>query len=544
MRNKVVWVLTALLGLASCIALYQLVLETEGNTHEPTSLDAVAKLDNPPAAVPSSRPKQPDILTYWVNQEKKSEQAGLTETAAAYRNRIDGYAAGLPSLPLMKPNWPNIQTPSTNMELYLRVPMPAQSVQSVQPLKPTETAIPATPALAKHEPASGVYIGMLGADRRVGYDVTKIEDVYGRKHALYLSYVGWRKVQTDTNTYFPARTAERVKELDGALQIGWEPRFGLDDVQDDEYVRRFAREAKASGIPIFLRYASEMNGAWVPWHGEPQKYIEKFRLIHDIMAEEAPNVAMVWSPNFWPPDTIDSYYPGDAYVDWVGFSLYSTPFSAEKEQLKGTVIDTFAPLYKRYSHKPIMISEGAVAHTYLPTNQAYWSWAESQLGYMYGLLPRLFPQVKAITYFNFSKAQAIRTNGNYVYDIGENPFMDGYYQRLIASDWFLSKVEPGADPIQYHYTPVLDRSLPSGHQTVLVYPKLTNEQGKPPFAIAIYQGNQFLGVSYEAPWEIDIQVQSESASEPWYVVAYNDQMEVTAVNSGVEPIAQANPVTP
>ncbi|KRF03684.1 copper amine oxidase [Paenibacillus sp. Soil766] len=537
MRNKVVWALTALLGLASCITLPLLIMKTDGDSQEHNSLDAVARLDHPPAAVPPSRAKQPDIVTYWVNQEKKSEQEGHTETAAAYRNRIDVYTTGLPAAPQFTPNWPIIPTPSTNMELYLRVPVSAQ-------LKPTESAIPIASTLAKHEPASGVYIGMLGADRRVGYDVTKIEDVYGRKHALYLSYVGWRKVQTDTNTYFPARTAERVKGLDGALQIGWEPRFGLNDVQDDEYVRRFAREAKASGIPIFLRYASEMNGAWVPWHGEPQLYIEKFRLIHDIMAEEAPNVAMVWSPNFWPPDTIDSYYPGDAYVDWVGFSLYSTPFSAEKEQLKGTVIDTFAPLYKRYSHKPIMISEGAVAHTYLPTNQAYWSWAESQLGYMYGLLPRLFPQVKAITYFNFSRAQAIRTNGSYVYDIGENPFMDGYYQRLIASDWFLSKVEPGVDPVPYSYSPVLDRSLPTGQQTVLVYPKLTNEQGKPPFAVAIYQGSQFLGVSYEAPWEIDLQVPAESASEPWYVVAYNDKMEVTAVNSVVDPLTRANSVTP
>lgn len=538
MRNKVAWGLTALLGLASCIAIPLLVMKTDGNMHGPNSIDAVARLDLPPAVTPSSRPKQPDTLTYWLNQEKKSEQAGHAETAAAYRKRIDAYHAGLPSILPITSNWASNQASSTDMELYLRVPIPDQT------LKPTASPLPVTSTLAKHEPASGVYIGMLGADRRVGYDVTKIEDVYGRKHALYLSYVGWRKVQIDTNTYFPARTAERVKELDGALQIGWEPRFGLDDVQDDEYVRRFAREAKASGIPIFLRYASEMNGAWVPWHGEPQKYIEKFRLIHDIMAEEAPNVAMVWSPNFWPPDTIDSYYPGDAYVDWVGFSLYSTPYSSEKEQLQGTVIDTFAPLYKRYSHKPIMISEGAVAHTYLPTNQAYWSWAESQLGYMYGYLPRLFPQVKAITYFNFSRAQAVRTNGSYVYDIGENPFMDGYYQRLIASDWFLSKVEPGVNPIPYRYTPVLSSSLPTGQQTALVYPKLVNEEGKPPFAIAIYQGNQLLGASYEAPWEIDIGVRAESASAPWYVVAYNDQMEVTAVKSGIEAIARTNPVIP
>lgn len=512
MFKKVVWTLGAL-GLASCIAVTFFVIDTELNDLEQSRSEPAVALTHPTVASSTPKPKQPDILTYWTNQEKKSAQSGYSEAAAAYRNRITAYSAGLPSISPLTYDWSSIQSPSAEMELYLRVPMTTESTH-----------------LAKHEPASGSYIGMLGADRRVGYDVTKIEDVYGRKHALYLAYVGWRKVQTDTNTYFPARTAERVKELGGALQIGWEPRFGLDDVLDDEYVRRFAREAKASGIPIFLRYASEMNGAWVPWHGTPQQYIEKFRLVHDIMAEEAPNVAMVWSPNFSPSNTIDDYYPGDSYVDWVGFSLYNTPYSGDKEQLKGTVIDTFAPLYERYRHKPIMISEGAIAHTYLPTNQTYWSWSEGQLGYMYGLLPRLFPQVKAITYFNFSRAQAIRTNGAYVYDIGENPFMDGFYQRLIQSDWFISKVETGVDPISYRYTPVTGQSLPTGKQTVLVYPKLENDRGEPPFAIAIYQGNQLLGVSYEAPWEIDIQVNAESASEPWYAIAYNDKMKPTAVS--------------
>lgn len=286
MPKKVIWIFGALLGLAGCIVLTLLVIETEGEKLMQDQFDSAAVQPNPTVTSSPARPVQPDIVTFWNNQMKKSEQSDLPEAAAAFRERIAAYTVGLPSINPSSPNWPLIQAPSVTMELFHRVPVTYEQA-------PTTSSL-----LAKHEPASGVYIGMLGADRRVGYDVTKIEEVYRRKHALYLVYVGWRKVQTDTNTYFPTRTADRVKELDGALQIGWEPRYGLDDVQDDEYVRRFAREAKASGIPIFLRYASEMNGAWMAWHGEPKKYIEKFRLIHDIMAEEAPNVAMVWSPNF------------------------------------------------------------------------------------------------------------------------------------------------------------------------------------------------------------------------------------------------------
>lgn len=517
------WASLGLVGIAALLFLLDYNREREPQTVQPLSGQEIE-------AIAASKTNEKELVSFWSEQAKKAEQAGQPDVAATYRERLDAYALGVPGSLPVSPSGAPVIAPSASVELYARSSRPAQASSSSRSSAATASKILAP--LAKHEPASGVYIGMLGADRRVGYDVAKIESVYGRKHALYLAYVGWRKVQTDTDTYFPARTAERVKALGGALQIGWEPRYGLDDVKDDEYVRRFAKEAKASGIPIFLRYASEMNGEWVTWHGEPIKYIEKFRLVHDIMKQEAPNVAMVWSPNFWPPDNLDEYYPGDAYVDWIGFSLYASPFLSGKEYFKGTMIDTFAPLYARYSHKPIMISEGAIGHTFLPTNKSYWTWAEGQLNYMYGLLPRLFPQVKAITYFNFSRAQAQRTNIEYVYDLGENPFMDATYQRLIASDWFISKVESGSNPVPYQYTLVNARSLPAGKQSVLVYPKVENEQGEWPFAVALYQGKQRLGVSYEAPWEMDVQVDAASSAEPWYAVTYNAKMEPIAISSG------------
>ncbi|MFK7692923.1 glycoside hydrolase family 26 protein [Paenibacillus sp. HJGM_3] len=511
MRMMKIWALGTSIGLVGMAALL-FVLYSLREDHS-LVVDSA-----PESAKMVTVPLQEEITSFWNDQALKAEQAGQADVAAVYRARIAAHAAGVPStLPLSASGTPALN-PSASVQLYVRSASPAASAALAAP--------------AKHEPVSGVYLGMLGADRRVGYDVNKIEPVYGRRHALYLAYVGWRKVQTDTNTYFPQRTAERVQALGGALQIGWEPRYGLDDVLDDEYVRRFAREAKASGMPIFLRYASEMNGAWVPWHDTPTKYIEKFRLIHDIMAEEAPNVAMVWSPNFWPPETIDAYYPGDAYVDWVGFSLYTSPILNGEEHFQGTLIDTFAPLYAKYSHKPIMISEGAVAHTSLKTNKSYWTWAEGQFQYMYGLLPRLFPQVKGITYFNFSRAQAQRTNGEFVYDIGENPYMDGLYQRMVQSNWFLSKVEPGLNPVPYRYTQLTGPSLPAGKSSVIAYPKLDHAAGEPPFVVALYQGKQRIGVSYEAPWEMNIQVDAAAASEPWYLVTFNEKLEPTAIGSG------------
>src|SRR5690606_17176725 len=78
--------------------------------------------------------------------------------------------------------------------------------------------------------------------------------------------------------------------------------------------------------PIFLRYASEMNGDWVKYHGDPELYREKFRLVSKVMKERAPNVAMVWCPFSTPVGSIPDYYPGDEWVDWVGVNIYSVTY--------------------------------------------------------------------------------------------------------------------------------------------------------------------------------------------------------------------------
>jgi hypothetical protein len=216
-------------------------------------------------------------------------------------------------------------------------------------------------------------------------------------------------------------------------------------------------------------------------------------------------------------------------VDWVGFSLYATPLSNGKVDLRGNIIDSFAPLYERYKHKPIMISEAAVAHTVLPSNKSYPDWAEAQLGYLYGVLPRIYPQVKAITYFNFSRAQAARTNSQYVFDLGENPLSDALYKRLVRSEWFLSGIELGADPVPFTYKPVDSGQLPAGGKmTFLIFSKL--EDGSRPFALGLFQGGRMLGIAFEPPWEVEVDLLPQNASEPLQVVAYNRNMDVIGLS--------------
>jgi beta-mannanase len=193
---------------------------------------------------------------------------------------------------------------------------------------------------AKYEPKLGAYIGAY-AENDPGvhnpkngnpFYTTAFPELTGKQHAAYLLYVSWGLPFSTYKTHI-----DLAKKNNVALQIALQPLKGLSEVADNEYIRKFAKDVKASGIPVFLRFANEMNGTWVEWYDkDPNKYIEKFRLVSKVFKEEADNVVMVWGPNFFPPNNIESYYPGDDYVDWVGVSMYNN-YQPEMDPLKKNI---------------------------------------------------------------------------------------------------------------------------------------------------------------------------------------------------------------
>src|SRR5205085_1192437 len=101
---------------------------------------------------------------------------------------------------------------------------------------------------------------------------------------------------------------------------------GLEQVQNDAYLTEFAKTAGSIGTPMFLRYASEMNGSWTRYSGNPAQYREKWKIVATAFRKYAPNVALIWCPNHSPEKAIEGYYPGDDFVDWVGVNFYAVPF--------------------------------------------------------------------------------------------------------------------------------------------------------------------------------------------------------------------------
>lgn len=292
---------------------------------------------------------------------------------------------------------------------------------------------------AKWEPREGVYLGAyVVQDGLIGGDMAEFNRLTGKQHATFFRYVGYGQP-------FPEEWVGEVAAVGAVPQIAWEPNDGLDAVVDGAYLREFARRAGETGIPIFLRYASEMNGNWTVYSDDPELYIEKWRLVHDVMEEEAPNVAMVWTVFTMPQSTIKKFYPGDEYVDWVGVNVYNVAYHNNRLDLAAAYEDPLKLLdyvYQTYAdRKPIMIAEYGVTHYTITDEREYVEMAIAKLTRMYRGLLEYYPRVKAIYYFDVNNvAYAAQHRQINDYSLTSDPQVLAAYRELVHDPRFLSSV--------------------------------------------------------------------------------------------------------
>ncbi|MCW5936522.1 MAG: hypothetical protein KIT11_04355 [Fimbriimonadaceae bacterium] len=312
---------------------------------------------------------------------------------------------------------------------------------------PTETEVLKNYTKAKFEPLYGCYLGAfidldsslkqtyvdsIGKSRRLPEE---FESVTGKEHASYFFYLGY-------GTPLPEDWVTLLAMSGKLVHIALEPNEGLEHVRDDQTLRMLARGMKDTGARILLRFASEMNGDWTAWHRDPKLYREKFRLVAKVMREEAPNVAMVWCPYSTPIRDIPSYYPGDDAVDWVGVNMYNVTYFNQNPRTPARhvhPVDMLTYIYQKYgARKPVMIGEYGTTHFSALEGKDQSSFAIQNIRGLYSALPRKFPRVKAIYYFDGNNLElAHRQNNNYA--VTQNRSVLAAYSQAISSDYFLSK---------------------------------------------------------------------------------------------------------
>jgi membrane-bound metal-dependent hydrolase YbcI (DUF457 family) len=265
-------------------------------------------------------------------------------------------------------------------------------------------------AASAHRIALGTYIR--GTDSSPALLDRYTEEV-GRPPAIVGSYKRW-----DVQPFYRPEL-EQIDQRGAVPMVGWEPwnaqdrGFRLGAIargRFDGYVRRSAREAKAWGKPILLRFAQEMNGSWAPWQSGVNgttgpRFVAAWRhLVRVFDQVGATNVQWVWCPyidNGSNPFT--PFFPGDRWVDWVALDGFNWGAPTAWQSFP-KVFDRSYRLITSISSKPLMIAETG-------SNEAGGSKARWLRRMLTLQLPRL-KRVRAVVWFDATDGADFRINSS------------------------------------------------------------------------------------------------------------------------------------
>lgn len=257
-------------------------------------------------------------------------------------------------------------------------------------------------------------------------EIDKFEKETGQKVKVFLWY------QSSAED-FNVELANWLTKRGIKLQLAWEPHnpakgvneqpeFSLKSISrgnHDAAIKKWAKQIKSYGQPLYFRPMSEMNGDWVVWSGVnngnvPAEYIPAWRRVHNIFEKEgATNAKFIWAPNreidmASANATFDKYYPGGEYVDYIGINgynwgtMYNTPAWTSSWQ---TFDEIFGPMYKVATErtvKQIIIPEMATANA--GGNRAQW------IKDAFGSMKTKYPKIKTVVWFNVDKETDWRIN--------------------------------------------------------------------------------------------------------------------------------------
>jgi Glycosyl hydrolase family 26 len=164
------------------------------------------------------------------------------------------------------------------------------------------------------------------------------------------------------------------------------------DGSQDALITSYAQSLAAYGRPVFLRWFWEMNLIKLPRTKSclgtqgASGYVKAWQHIKTIFQQQgATNVAFVWCPSVIKADFASAYYPGNQFVDWIGFDGY------DRTQDPTILTSQFLPFYAHWvpNGKPMMMAE-----TGATTDQAAF------LANLATTLPKTLPKIKALLYYD------------------------------------------------------------------------------------------------------------------------------------------------
>ena len=179
----------------------------------------------------------------------------------------------------------------------------------------------------------------------------------------------------------------------------------------DHYIKKMALKIKNHEDPVFLRFAHEFDNPDYPWSRKGENTPEEFKkawqyVYHKFQELRVQNVIWVWNP--WKDIAVESYYPGDDYVDWIGVTLlnYGELNSDSKWHEFESLYNPFHEKFKKLSYKPVMIAEMGTLN--MKGNKKTW------FKNAFKAIDSKYKEINGVVFFNSSFDKNIpKNNSNY-----------------------------------------------------------------------------------------------------------------------------------
>ncbi|HKZ15719.1 MAG TPA: glycosyl hydrolase [Solirubrobacterales bacterium] len=322
----------------------------------------------------------------------------------------------------------------------------------------------ASPAAAA-EPEPGVALGAYLPE--VGTHPSRIDafgKVVGRDPVIVSDYKQWDRVP------FEATELNAIWSRGAVPMITWEPlsyegkTYPLREIQRgkfDSYIRESARAARAWGHPILVRFAHEMNGTWYPWaRGVEENNSFRIRavwrrVVRLFREQGATNVQWVWTPNVNTGGEFPfrDLYPGNRWVDWVGFDGFNWAQAGEWNSFTHIVGNTYEEIAK-ISDRPMIVGETGSSST--GGDEA--EWITSALSRE---IPKL-PRIRAVVWFD-AQFEGAGEGAGLDPRVDSSPqTLQAFRQAISAPYYGVDRAELLATPSDYAIGPAAAPDPPSG----------------------------------------------------------------------------------
>lgn len=395
---------------------------------------------------------------------------------------------------------------------------------------------------AKWEPKEGVYYGRIARGGTVDgrYGIANLPEM--AEESLVSYYYGLDDAYTmEYWSYIYGAALDGTRGLLMNLNFiheGTDCVSVVNGVYDAKLITDF-QYLNTLNCPVFLRIGGEVNVWENP--ATPESFKAAYNHIARLARTYAPNVALVYSPNFSSAHKVDldSFYPGDSTVDWVGASLYYNKFATNGDTARdefygvGKYGDAMLNVQQtvnlsKMHRKPVIITEGGAYS--LKNGVDTSAFAAERVQKAYSFLPMVYPEIKALVYSdsNFGSTSTI-------YILSSSPAVNTAYVKATSSNpVFLHDVN--GDASCYTKASSLPASAWEGTVQLAAYTYASEKQTG-----AWFVDGKWMANAVDYPYIFNLNVDALGAGKHTIEVKFvNGASKAVTVNIGM---ADATPTT-